>query len=149
MNEMAEGAAHLLADGTILTNVTLRYSDMDMMGHLNNAVYATLFEAGRVAYIDGVLGDLTPEGAGYVIVKLTVEFKAEARFPGTARVSTRIVKLGGSSMTYLQVMTVNGREVASAESICALFDRAARKAMRCPEALRQHIRKITPDLATA
>jgi acyl-CoA thioester hydrolase len=147
MTMTSSSADPLTSDGAILTSVSLRYSDMDMMGHLNNAVYATLFEAGRVAYIDGVLGPFTPEGAGYVIVKLTIDFKAEAHYPGVAEISTRIVRLGGSSMTYLQVITVNGREVATAESICALFDRTARKAMRCPEALRTHIRKITPGLS--
>jgi acyl-CoA thioester hydrolase len=136
----------LTDNGAVITEVSLRYSDMDMMGHLNNAVYATLFEAGRVDYIDGVLAPHTPEGAGYVIVRLSIDFKAEAHYPGVAEISTLIIKLGGSSMTYEQVIKVNGREVAKAESICALFDRTARKAMRCPEPLRAHIRNLTPGL---
>jgi acyl-CoA thioester hydrolase len=119
-----------------VTEVTLRYSDMDVMGHLNNAVYATLFEAGRVAYVEGMLAPYTPAGAGYVIVKLTVEFKAEAKYPGVARILTRVSRVGGSSMTYQQELHVNGRLAATAESICALFDMTRRKAMRCPEAMR-------------
>jgi acyl-CoA thioester hydrolase len=124
-------------DGVVTTDVTLRYSDMDAMGHLNNAVYATFFEAGRVAYVDQVLAPLTPAGAGYVIVKLTIEFKAEARYPGVARVSTRVSRVGGSSMTYAQELTVGGRLAATAESVCALFDLTRRKAMRCPEPMRE------------
>jgi acyl-CoA thioester hydrolase len=123
-------------DGAIQTEVTLRYSDMDPMGHLNNAVYATFFEAGRVAYVDEVLAPLTPAGVGYVIVKLTVEFKAEARYPGVARVLTRVSRVGGSSMTYQQEMHVNGRLAATAESVCALFDMTKRRALRCPEPMR-------------
>jgi acyl-CoA thioester hydrolase len=122
--------------GAIQTEVTLRYSDMDPMGHLNNAVYATFFEAGRVAYVDEVLASLTPSGAGYVIVKLTVEFKAEARYPGVARVLTWVSRVGGSSMTYTQEMHVNGKLAATAESVCALFDLTRRKALRCPEEMR-------------
>ena len=74
--------------GTVLTAVTLRYSDMDILGHLNNAVYATLFEAGRVAYVEQRLGAMTPVGAGYVIVRLEIDFRAEARYPGTADITT-------------------------------------------------------------
>jgi acyl-CoA thioester hydrolase len=122
--------------GTIVTEVTLRYSDMDVMGHLNNAVYATFFEAGRVAYVDDVLAPLTPAGAGYVIVRLTVDFRAEARYPGVARVLTRVSRVGGSSMTYRQEMHVNGKLAATAESVCALFDMTRRKAMRCPDDMR-------------
>jgi acyl-CoA thioester hydrolase len=115
--------------GSTTTEVTLRYSDMDAMGHLNNAVYATLFEAGRVDYLNQVLMDLTPKDAGYVIVKLTIDFKAE----------TRIVRIGGSSMTYAQDIMIGEKLVATAESICALFNLTKRKAMRCPETLRTRI----------
>jgi acyl-CoA thioester hydrolase len=128
---MAEGM-----HGVVVTDVTLRYSDMDALGHLNNAVYATLFEAGRVAYVDGQLGALTPPGAGYVIVKLTIEFKAEARYPGTARIATRVCRIGGSSMTFAQELHVEDRLAATAESVCALFDPVRRKAIRCPDAMR-------------
>jgi acyl-CoA thioester hydrolase len=124
-------------DGVVATDVTLRYADMDVLGHLNNAVYATLFEAGRVAYVDDVLAALTPAGAGYVIVKLTIQFKAEASYPGMARIATRVSRVGGSSMTYLQELHVNGRLAATAESICALFDLKKRKALRCPDAMRR------------
>lgn len=128
-----------VARGTVATEVTLRYSDMDVLGHLNNAVYATLFEAGRVVYAEEKLAALTPDGAGYVIVKLTIEFKAEARYPGTARVLTRVSRVGGSSMTFSQELHVNGRLTATAEGICALFDLTRRRAMRCPDAMRQFL----------
>ncbi len=128
-------------DAIVTTDVTLRYSDMDAMGHLNNAVYATFFEAGRVAYVDQRLAALTPEGAGYVIVKLTIEFKAEARYPGMAHVRTWISRIGGSSMTYLQELHVNGKLAATAESVCALFDMTRRKAMRCPDEMRRFLQQ--------
>ncbi len=129
----------MAASDPVVTEVTLRYSDMDALGHLNNAVYATLFEAGRVAYVDDVLKEVTPEGLGYVIVKLTIEFKAEAHYPGNARIETAIVRIGGSSMTFAQTITIGGRLVATAESICALFDLTKRKAARCPDPLRQKV----------
>ncbi len=129
----------MASSNPVVTEVTLRYSDMDALGHLNNAVYATLFEAGRVAYVDGILQDVTPQGLGYVIVKLTIEFRAEARYPGVARVQTEVVRMGGSSMAFAQQILIGDRLVATAESICALFDLTRRKAVRCPEPLRQRI----------
>jgi acyl-CoA thioester hydrolase len=128
-----------VSHGTVLTSVTLRYSDMDALGHLNNAVYATLFEAGRVAYVEQKLAAMTPPGAGYVIVKLIIDFRAEARYPGTAEVATAITRLGGSSMTFAQEIQIAGRRVASAECICALFDLTRRKALRLPDAMRAGI----------
>ena len=144
---MSEGSkmTGIIEAGNTTTEVTLRYSDMDAMGHLNNAVYATLFEAGRVDYLNHVLMDFTPEGAGYVIVKLTIDFKTEARYPGIAVIKTRIVRVGGSSMTYTQDIVIGGKVVATAESICALFHLTRRKAMRCPEALRMRIAQFNAD----
>jgi acyl-CoA thioester hydrolase len=127
---------------TILTEVTLRYSDMDANAHLNNAVYSTLFEAGRVAYLDQILADLTPDGAGYVIVRISIDFLAEARYPGVAIISTRMARVGGSSMTYDQEVSISGKVVAKAESICAMFDLKRRKAMRCPEPMRERLRSL-------
>ncbi len=131
-----------------VTEVTLRYADMDALGHLNNAVYSTLLEAGRVDYVSCVLADVTPQGAGFVIVKLTVDFKAEGRYPGTASIATRIVRLGGSSMTFSQDITLAGKVIATGESICALFDLTRRKAMRMPDAMRGRIvaQGSVPDL---
>jgi acyl-CoA thioester hydrolase len=128
-----------LPPGTHLIDVTLRYADMDALGHLNNAVYATLCEAGRVAYMDTVLHDVTPAGAGFVIVKLTIDFKAEGRYPGTARVLSRITRVGGSSMTYTHEITLDGKLLATGESICALFDLTKRRALRVPEPMRERI----------
>jgi acyl-CoA thioester hydrolase len=134
--------------GVTITEVTLRYSDMDVLGHLNNATYATLFEAGRVAAMDAILSDMMPEGASTVIVKLTIEFKAEARYPGVARIRSRIIRVGGSSMTYAQDISIGGKLVATGESICALFDLKRRKALRLPDAMRAKIAAkaaLTPD----
>jgi acyl-CoA thioester hydrolase len=123
-------------DGAVVTDVTLRYSDMDALGHLNNAVYATLFEAGRVAHYMQTFDGAMPEDADFVIVKLTIEFKAEARYPGTARIATRVARVGGSSLTYAQDIRIEGRLVATAESVCAMFDTVRRKAIRIPDGLR-------------
>lgn len=126
-------------EGAFLTSVTLRYCDMDVLGHLNNAVYATLFEAGRVAYVEEKLAAMTPEGAGYVIVRLEIDFRAEARYPGAADITTAITRIGGSSMTFAQEIRIAGRLAASAICICALFDLTRRKALRLPDSLRERI----------
>lgn len=123
----------------LVTEVTLRYSDMDVLGHLNNAVYASLFEAGRVAYVEQMLLEVTPPGLGFVIVRLTIDFKTEARYPGIARIETAVTRIGGSSLVFAQTLSVGGRLSAAAEGICALFDLKERRAVRLPEPMRERI----------
>jgi acyl-CoA thioester hydrolase len=86
-----------------------------------------------------ILDDVTPAGASFVIVKLTIEFRAEGRYPGTARIASRITRVGGSSMTYTQEVTLGGKLIATAESVCALFDLTRRKALRVPDTMRERI----------
>ncbi len=57
------------------TDERARYSDTDRQGHVNNAVFATFCESGRVAFLYGN-GGLAPPGYGFVIARLELDFRA-------------------------------------------------------------------------
>jgi acyl-CoA thioester hydrolase len=127
----------------ILTRVTLRYSDMDPLGHLNNAVYSTLYEAGRVDFARDAMGAHLPEGLDTVLVRIEIDFVAEGRFPGTAEVTTELTRIGGSSFDFAHAITLDGRLLSRARSVCALIDTRTRRAVRFPDSLRA---ALTPML---
>src|SRR5947209_4745635 len=77
----------------------LRYSDTDRQGHVNNAVFATFFETGRVSFIhDRELG-LKSEGCEFVVARLVIDFRAELFYPGVVDIGTRVLRVGRSSFT--------------------------------------------------
>ena len=49
---------------------------------MNNAVFATFFESGRVAFLYDPKVPLAPAGCEFVIARLTIDFRAELRWPG-------------------------------------------------------------------
>jgi acyl-CoA thioester hydrolase len=117
----------------LITEVTLRYSDLDPLGHLNNAVYATLFEAGRVDFVERELASALTPAFGFVLARIEIDFRAEGHFPGMARIETGIARIGRTSMDFDQKVTLEGRELAAARSVCVLLDLRLRAPAPWPE----------------
>ena len=105
----------------------VRFADLDPNQHVNNAVYATYFETGRVTLVkDGSFG-LTPPGLGWMLVRLDIHFRAELRWPGTIEMGLGVSKFGRTSVTFDQVVFSEGKCVASAQSVTVLIDETMRK----------------------
>jgi len=105
----------------------VRYADLDPNQHVNNAVYATYFETGRVTLMKDPGFGLMPPGLTWILVRLDIHFRAELRWPGTVEMGLGISKFGRTSMTLDQVVFSEGICVASAQSVTVLIDEASRK----------------------
>lgn len=132
-----EGLAALEADPrVVLVRDVLRYADLDTNGHVNNAVYATLSESGRVTYLRERVTPLAPPDIFYVVVRLAIDFTAEAFYPSQAVTASWIERLGRTSMTFGQEIHSGGRLVARAQAVCLMMDRASRRPLPLPDAVR-------------
>lgn len=81
------------------TREKVRFSDVDRYRHVNNVATATYCETGRVEFAEFLApGSTSGEGAGWVIVKLTVNFLAQAHFPGDVVVGSRVEHFGRTSV---------------------------------------------------
>lgn len=105
----------------------LRYGDTDRQGHVNNAVFATFFETGRVAFLYDPRKPLTLPGTAFVIARLVIDFRAEINWPGEVEIGTRVARIGRSSFTLAQGLFQNGRCVATGEGVIVLMDETTRK----------------------
>lgn len=95
----------------------LRYADTDRQGHVNNAVFATFLETGRVEMLYQNEGRLIKRGNSYVIVSLHLDLIAEIRWPGTVEIATAVTKVGNSSIKLYQQLFQSGLVVAKATSV--------------------------------
>ena len=71
----------------------VRFADLDPNQHVNNAVYATYFETGRVTLMKDRSYGLMPEGLGWIMVRLDMHFRAELHWPGTIELGLGVVKV--------------------------------------------------------
>ncbi|WP_159953119.1 thioesterase family protein [Rhizobium sp. 18065] len=127
----------------------LRYGDTDRQGHVNNAVFATFLETGRVEMIYASDEPLLEDGFSFVVAKLEINYLAEILWPGTVDIGTRIVKVGRSSVTMQQAVFQNGVCCASAETVVVHFDQATRKSHAFSDAQKARLLEADVDQAAA
>jgi acyl-CoA thioester hydrolase len=128
----------------IVTIQQLRFCDTDRLGHVNNAVYAQLFEAGRVEMLDP-LGLMTGPHT-VVIARLEIDFLHEMNWPGTARIETAIARVGTKSLHVRQRLWLAGEETARSRSVLAIIDVATRRAVPIHDGWRAVLaRWLIPD----
>src|SRR5260370_22442059 len=100
----------------------VRFADLDPNQHVNNAVYATYFETGRVTLMKDRSFGLMPPGLAWIMVRLDIHFRAELRLPGTIEMGLTVSKFGRTSGTFHQVVFFEGERVAAAQSVTLLID---------------------------
>ncbi|MBN2555107.1 MAG: acyl-CoA thioesterase [Anaerolineales bacterium] len=107
----------------------LRYADTDRQGHVNNAVFSTYFETGRMELLYDSGNPLASEGE-FVIASLKLDFLAEVHWPGRIEIGTGVREVGNSSFRLAQALFQDGRRVAAAETVIVQIDERTRKS--CP-----------------
>ena len=75
------------------------WSDLDLLGHVNNIAFSRFFQAARVEYC-GHIGMKVYQGmkTGPILAASRVQFTAQLFFPGSVRILTRLKKAGSTSI---------------------------------------------------
>jgi acyl-CoA thioester hydrolase len=121
---------------------SLRYNDMDRAAHVNNAVYSTLFEAGRVPILYDPARRMPPDGCHFSIVHITIDYLSEMTWPGDATIGTGVARIGNSSVNFRQAVFKEGVCCAVAESIVVLTDSTTRKSAPLPDHARAYFKEL-------
>ena len=100
----------------------LRFADTDLVGHVNNAAFATLFEIGRVSFLFDPENPLFEDNDTFVLARLNIDFLGELRFPGMVTIATGVSRVGSSSATIMQAVSNTAQRVLrSASGLPVLF----------------------------
>lgn len=124
------------------TREKVRFSDVDRYRHVNNVATATYCETGRVEFAEFLApGSTSGEGAGWVIVKLTVHFLAQAHFPGDVVVGSRVEHIGRTSCRIGQGLFMDNVCFATSDAVLVWVDMDdGGKATPLPPDLVDHLR---------
>ena len=106
---------------------SIRFGDLDRQNHVNNAVFSTFLESGRVIILYGEEYGLTVPGTSFVLARITIDFLGEVHWPGEVEIGTAVSRVGNSSIGLSQALFVDGVCVATAENTLVLLDKATRK----------------------
>jgi acyl-CoA thioester hydrolase len=104
--------------------IQLRFSDTDMLGHVSNTVYQQLYDCGKVAYFDTVLGDHDWESTAFVLASLTSNFIIPIYLADSISVQTRVSEIGTKSITFEQQLidNVTGEIKSNCRAILVCLD---------------------------
>ncbi|MDE6493547.1 MAG: acyl-CoA thioesterase [Bacteroidales bacterium] len=116
------------------TPIQIRFTDLDIFGHVNNAIYAELFDTARYAFIKELIPDMDPKGKSVVLVHLETNFRKQILFTDKVYVETGIVKVGDRSIGMFQRM-VNGDGSVHADSygVLSTYDAVRQESFPMPE----------------
>jgi len=118
------------------TNIEMRFADLDLMGHVNNAVYFTYMEIGRTKYWKhAIKWDWTKTGV--VIGQASIDYIVPLFLEDKISMYVRTSRIGNTSfdLEYLIVKDVNGKEVicSKGKSVCVAFDYSTKKPSAIPD----------------
>jgi acyl-CoA thioester hydrolase len=127
--------------------VLTRWTDNDMFGHLNNAVYYSLFDTAINGWVNTNCGidPLTVPWLG-VVAESGCQYFAELRFPDPLSVGLAVARLGNTSVTYrLGVWQDGGPVAAVGHWVHVYVDRGTRSPVPIPEAIRALLENVSAD----
>jgi len=131
-----------LQDFPVRVTDNIRFADMDRQGHVNNAVYPTFFETGRVLRIYDPEHGFQVDGCTTVLARIEIDFLRELRWPGTVEIGTAIAEIRRSSYVFTQAIFFEDACAARARSTMVLINRETRKARPLPADLVERLERI-------
>jgi len=123
------------------THITVRFADLDVMGHLNHAKYLTFMEQARILYIQQVCElEKGWENFGIILASLSCDYHQPVAFAEVVSIYTRCNRLGGKSFDLEYVLTNEKAEtVATGKTVLVAFDYHTNQTVPIPEAWRDKI----------
>ena len=111
----------------------VRFGDLDPQGHVNQAVFLTYFESGRVAMFRNPDLGIGVPGLTFVMVRMEVNYLKELHWPGTIEVGTGVAEFGRSSFSVEQAIFREAVCAATGRATLVCMDLKTRKATPLPE----------------
>lgn len=119
----------------------IRFSDIDAMGHVNNATYLTYFEQARIHFFNQLLGEWDWEKVGILLARNEVNYKQPIFYKDKVQIHTRVSKVGGKSleMEYSIIKAEREGEVlcTDGKSVLVCFDYQSQKTISVPDSWRE------------
>src|ERR1700761_6121816 len=122
----------------------LRYADTDRQGHVNNSVFSTALETGRVELLHAPDGGIVEPHKSFVIARLELDFRDELTWPGEVEIGTSVESVGRTSFALSQGLFQRDRCVALARTVIVQVDDNTHRATPLSAAAAARLKELQP-----
>ena len=117
----------------------VRFRDLDVLGHVNNAVFSTYIESARVAFLlhQGAASNL--QDMSIIVARIEIDFRAPVGFGEELEIAVRASRFGGKSFDLDYELRVGERVVAEARTVCVAYDYGRGEAIEIPDEWKERL----------
>ena len=126
-----------------VTNLEVRYGDLDPQWHVNNARYLSFLEQARMSYLVqlGLWDGQDFKRLGLIVADIHISYLAPMLIFHKYRLDQRVARLGNKSLIfeYQLVDEASGERMAVAEAVMVAYDYDSHSSIPVPDAWRRKI----------
>lgn len=121
----------------------VRFRDVDVLGHVNNAVYFTYMESARTEYWLHTFGGSSLQDLGFIVAHAECDFKVPAFFGNEIEVTIQTTSVGNSSIVWdYEIKNAASSDVfAKGKTIQVFYDYKNKKSIPVPADVRAKLLK--------
>ncbi len=120
---------------TFVHRETVRFRDLDSLGHMNNAVYATFLEQARIA----LLAPLGAQVTNMILARLEIDFRAQVSLGDEVEIEVTPGRVGTKSFELAYAMRVRGTVVAEAKTVLVAYDYGRAQSVEVPDEWKERL----------
>lgn len=134
------------------TPIQIRFNDIDVLGHVNNSIYQSFFDAARFEYFNDVLHIVRFHNHEWVVLAtITIDYIEPIVLRETVEVATKIISVGNKSFVMLQELIAgrgseNPRIKTRTSSVLVGYDLDTERTQPISAAWRERIAAFETDI---
>lgn len=116
--------------------IQIRFNDVDAIGHINNNIYFSYFDLGKIEYFESLRASYVSWIDGIIVIAhVEVDFISPVFYKETIAVDTKIIKVGNKSLTFIQQIrnTLTNEVKCKCTSIVVAYNPKNHSAMAVPQ----------------
>jgi len=128
-----------------INELQIRFNDVDIAGHINNAVYQYYYDFGKLRFFDDVFKNkIDWQKEGFVLLKIEIEYLAPVYLHDEIEVLTKISDVKNKSLVIEQIVREknNNSETAiksKASSVMVAYDYIEKHSIEIPTSWKEMI----------
>ncbi len=123
-------------------DIQVRYSDIDMNGHVNNTIYGHYFDTARVHYFESILKyEIDWNKDSIIMAHTEIDYKSPIFFHDKTRIYTKVSRLGNKSfdMRHVVLDIQTGELKTIAMAVMIAYDVISHKTIEIPKVWRNAV----------